>query len=359
MTSSASSNLRSTVRADRLDTTPSRRTSRGAHDGLRAGLHIEERVGFLRNRLEARADPRSAAALRADVREARSHVRGWDKSNVSSATAARYDRVVHAMRADGSRPESAACKSSFEFKRAALVHSARASIKDGLRDLDRAKRAGDLKGAARAYTTVCAALDTLRRYPPSTGVRELDLQRKSAFTGPSRADPARTNGKRSSLANLPHDWRDRVQSEVREGDRAAVSVMALTGARPAELRGTKVRQDGDCVTLMIAGAKFDQDRGVKSRTLEFSRAELAETQAGRDLSDWLGNRPVRTVTYEGSLASLRERVSRAATRAGLDGVSCYSYRHQTARDEKYAGTDRETLARKMGHRSERSASVYG
>jgi integrase len=321
------------------------------------GLRIDERVSTLRERLESRADTRKTAALRADVREARDHVKGWDEKKVSTTTAARYDRTVRQMRADGTRPEDARCKNTFEFRRAAVVHDARATVKSGLRDMDRAKRNGDRYAAATAYNSVRTALETLRQYPPGTGSREQDLTRKSAFSGPSRAE--RSNGKRGSISGLPADWRDRVQAELRDGDRAAVAVMSLSGARPAELRGVKVRQNDDTVAMTIGGAKFDAERGVKSRTLEFSRDELAQTQAGRDLSDWLGNRPVRTVAYEGSLSAFRERVARAADRADLQDVSGYSFRHAQARELKQAGTDRDEIARCLGHRSERSQSVYG
>ena len=349
----STSNPRSAVRADRLDTPSLRGPSR------LEGLRIDERVSTLRERLESRADTRKTAALRADVREARSHVKGWDEKSVSATTTSRYDRTVRQMRADGTRPEDARCKNTFEFRRAAVVHDARATVKSGLRDMDRAKRNGDRDGAAKAYNSVRSALETLRQYPPGTGSREQDLTRKSAFSGPSRAERERSNGKRGSIDGLPADWRDRVQAELRDGDRAAVAVMSLSGARPAELRGVKVRQNGGTLTLTIGGAKFDEERGVKSRTLEFSRDELAQTQAGRDLSDWLGNRPVRTVAYDGSLSAFRERVARAADRADLPDVSGYSYRHAQARELKQAGTERDEIARCLGHRSERSQSVYG
>jgi len=346
-------NPRATIRADRLDTSPSRAPSR--LDGLR----IDERVSNLRERLESRADSREWAALRVDVREARSHVKGWNEKSVSATTAARYGSVVRQMRADGTRPENARSKNTFEFRRAATVYDARMVIKAGLRDLDRAKRHGDLHGAATAYNSVRGGLETLRQYPPSTGSRVQDLARQSAYTGPARAAPDHSNGKRGSTNGLPANWRDKVQSEVREGDRAAVAIMALSGARPAELRGVKVRQDGHQITLTISGAKLDEARGVKSRTLELSRDELAQTQAGRDLSDWLGNRPVRTVAYDGSLSAFRERVARAADRAGMPDVSSYTYRHAQARELKQTGTDPEEIARYLGHRSDRSQSVYG
>ena len=344
---------RNVDRFDAARTTPHRAT--GGHEHLRLG----ERITALREQLEARANARSAAQFQADVREARGFVRGFDGRSVSDGTSERYGRVVAQMRATGQRPEDAAIKNTFEYRRAALVHVTRTEVKGALHDLDRAKRTKDMNRAADAYNRVRTGLEMLRRYPPTTGNRKTDLTRRSVYAGPSRADPDRSNGKRVSLSGLHDDWRDAVQREAPAREQAAFAVMALTGARPAEVRGTKVRQDGDTVTLAIRGAKVDESRGVPVRTLAFSRDELASTQAGRDLTDWLGAREQRTVAHDGSVEAFRERVSRAADRAGLPQVSAYTYRHAAARDLKNEGASREEIAERMGHRSDRSQSVYG
>ncbi|EKS9884144.1 site-specific integrase [Burkholderia pyrrocinia] len=346
-------NVPTTRNVDRFDVV--RSAPRQARDHLRLG----ERVTALRERLEARADTRAAAQLRTDVREARGFVRGFDARDVSEKTATRYDRAVAQMREASQRPEDAASKNTFEYRRAALVYVTRKEMKSALRDLDRYRRAGDVGRAASAYSRVRDGLETLRRYPPTTGSREADLARRSAFTGPSRADPDKSNGKRASLAGLRADWREAVQREAPTQDRAAFAVLALTGSRPSEIRGVRVRQDGDTVTLTIRGAKVDDARGVDLRTLGYSRDELTSTQAGRDLLDWLGHREQRTVAHEGTVEAFRERVSRAADRAGLSQVSAYTYRHAAAREMKNEGASREEIAERLGHRSERSQSVYG
>lgn len=347
MTASSSTSPRQ--RDDRLDT--------GRSTG---GLRIEERVTSLRERLESRADGRAAAQLRSDVRAAREHVRDWNPSKaVSQNTASRYAREVQKMKSTGHRPEDAACKSTYEFRRAALVHETRSDLKAALTDLDRAKRKGDLDRAAKAYNRVRAGLETLRQYPPSTGSRECDLERTSAYRGPARPPEDRSNGKRQSLDGLPNDWKDRVQRETNDRDKPAVAVLALTGCRPEEVRGTRVRQDDEQVRFEIRGAKVDQDRGIKMRVVTLDRSELEQSQAGRDLLDWVGNRDCRTVTHEGSTAAFRERVARAADRAGLEQVTSYTFRHAEARELKQSGLEKSEIAARLGHRSERSQSVYG
>jgi integrase len=214
-----------------------------------------------------------------------------------------------------------------------------------------------MDAADMAYQRVQQGLDVLRQYPPGTGNRQLDLQRHSSYRGPNR--PARSNGKRPSIDGLPDDWMDKVQAEVRAQDKPAVAAMAITGCRPAECDGIKVRQRTEVITFSVRGAKLDEDRGIAVRQISVSRDELQKTQAGRDIADWLGNRPVRTITVRSSTEAFCERVSRAADRAEISQVSAYTYRHHEARTLKQSGMDRSEIATRLGHRSDRSQSAYG
>lgn len=327
------------------------------------GENIErsvEQAKTLRELLSARVADRQAEVLRDAVREARRHIKGFDPARaVSENTAGRYASALAYMISKDEGPEDAACKASFEFRRAALIHETRTNIKSDLRDLDRAKRQGDAHAESRAATRVQASVETLRRYPPSTGKLEQDVLRRSAYCGPLL--PERSNSKRSSVlaVDLPTDWKDRMQRAARTSDRPALSTMALTGCRPVEVRGIKVRQDEDRLTITIKGAKVDDARGVAVREVTFDKTELAQTVAGRQLQAWLGKRSVRTVSYQGSCEALRDRVARTAERAGLEDVTSYSYRHAAARELRANGASHAELAVRLGHRAERSQRNYG
>jgi integrase len=188
---------------------------------------------------------------------------------------------------------------------------------------------------------------------------EYALERHSAFQGPSRPPKDRSNCKRPSLSNLPDNWRDNVQHASNDYDRPALAAMSLTGCRPAEVKGIKVRQDDERVMFEIKGAKVDEDRGIKTRCISIEKSELSQSQAGRDLQDWLGNRERRTIAHRGSVEAFRGRVARAADRAGHDDVTSYSYRHAEARELKNSDISKDEIANRLGHRSERSQSVYG
>lgn len=325
-------------------------------DGQRSVVHATS----LREILMTRVAARQAEALLDTVREARRHIRGFDPARaVSANTAGRYAMTLAYMNAKNEGPEDAACKASFEFRRAALIHQTRSNIKSDLRDLDRAKRQGDAHAERQASIRVNASVETLRRYPPSTGKLEQDLQRRSAYCGPLL--PERSNSKRSSVwaADLPADWKDRMQRAARTTDRPAFSAMALTGCRPIEVRGIKVQQDEHRLTLTIKGAKVDDTRGVAVREVTFDKTELTQTLAGRHLQAWLGDRRVRTVSYLGSCEALRDRVARTAERASLENVTSYSYRHAAARELRANGASRTEITARLGHRAERSQRNYG
>jgi integrase len=343
-------------RAERLPDSPASRAQGNQSKTAAAKAYLGERVQALRDKLESRANAGQAEQLRSGVREARNLVRG--QGEVSQDTADRYVKTVESMRSAGKTPADANCKSTFEFQRAALVHVTRNELRLSVRDLDRARKSGDLQSAAKAYARVQNGLQTLREYPPSTGNREQDLQRKSAYTGAQYAQLS--NSKRSSAADLPQDWRDRVQNELARGDKAAGAVMSLTGCRPAEARGIKVTQndEGD-VTLAIKGAKFNEFRGVESREITISRADLEKTQAGRDLSEWLSNCEQRTTSYTGDLSAFRARVNLAFDRAELTGASAYTFRHAQAAELREAGASLSEIAERLGHRSLNSQSKYG
>jgi integrase len=135
--------------------------------------------------------------------------------------------------------------------------------------------------------------------------------------------------------------------------------MSLTGARPAEVHGIRVRTDGGQVTITIRGAKTDECRGVESRTLAYDREDLRGTAHGRAIIAFLGGREQRTVAVHGTEDSFRQRYQRAAERAGLTDTSAYTARHAARRELSERGVSQGEIAERLGHRDVRSQRAYG
>ncbi|GEM_PF-839551 len=141
-----------------------------------------------------------------------------------------------------------------------------------------------------------------------------------------------------------------------------LTVLALTGCRPAELQaGVAVRLWHDskgrpAVVVEIQGAKVDAQRGHAVRRLGFPLAGAGSAvHALAQLCKERGGRYTLTTTP----ADYRS-LNRALQGSGL---SCYAFRHAVGSDLKAdiasGKATPEQAARTMGHRSTESLAYYG
>lgn len=315
----------------------------------------------LNDRVHALAEKRMQARLTIEqVRDAREMVKGWKPTTVSPDTRNRYAKLTNRMERTGKQPEQmAGTPAAFRSYRAAAVFKARSEIKAGLSDRDKTARAGDQAAKAQSEIRISAAMAILDRYPPGTGDPRKDMLTPSRYQGAAYSD--RSTGKKNALASRPADWRDRVWQEINPRDRDAVAVMALTGARPAELeKGIKVRSTPEGLTCRIQGAKLGDNRGQQERTITLTKAEAKKSAEGRHLMR-IREGTERTAQV-GSANALTQRLERAGVRAGIHGekVSAYDYRHafssRMKADDRFTPADRATA---LGQQVERSAEAYG
>ena len=346
----------------------------------------------LNDRLHTLRDKRETAAARMplnEVKAARELVRDWKPEQVSDKTRERYTALNERMQRTGQKPEEiAGTRGSFQIYRAAAVHNARTELRAALKDRDAILRTqrtekGTEKTAQKsardsaqkpahdstqtrsdlraAEARIRDAVKTLERYPPGTGDPRADMQRPSAYTGAAHSD--RSNGKRDALDQRPADWRDRLWGEIKERDKDAVAVTALTGARPAELvKGVRVQHEpnGD-LKFTIRGAKLGDDRGQEKREIVISRTDAEKSVEGRHLLAEIKPGQGRDVRV-GDAKNFSDRVRHASERAmpGERTVSPYDFRHAfSARlkaDEHLTPADR---AAALGQQATRSQEAYG
>lgn len=293
----------------------------------------------------------------AAVREARAHIKGWRPDAAHPATREQYRKTTERLARTGKLPEQAAgTTSAFYAHRAALVHEAKAELREGLTARDKAVREKNQAARHDAEKRISSALAVLERYPPGSDKAD-NFQRTSAYKGAHQS--GRSNGKREALAERTPGWRDRTWEQVRDRDKDAVAVLALTGARPAELvKGVQVEKTGAGLRFTIQGAKVDDatGRGQKVRSIEVSRAEASKSAEGRHLLAGPAHREVR---LDGTPSAFAHCIERAGERAGVERVSPYDYRHAFASRAKADGVERGALAEALGHRSAASAAAYG
>lgn len=294
----------------------------------------------------------------AAVRQARVHVRGWNPDSLHHGTRERYRDMVQRLDRTAQLPEQAAGTTrAYHIYRAALVHEARAELKEALGERDKASRTRDEAAKAQAETRIATALVILDRYPPGERDHESNLTRVSLYQGPRQSE--RSNGKRDVLAERPADWRDRVWAQSRPQDQGAVAVLALTGARPAELeKGVHIERTSCGLAFTIRGAKVDDSkgRGQPERTITVPRVEAEKSVEGRHLLEIA--RSGKDVRIE-SANAFTQRIAAAGERAGLERVSAYDYRHAFSSRMKAEGIERAQIAAALGHQAERSQAKYG
>lgn len=178
-------------------------------------------------------------------------------------------------------------------------------------------------------------------------------------------DPANPSEKRKrKLKGLPDDWVDQVLRSIRSDAkwRTAAAVMALAGARPAEVSGTRsavVTYDPEAHTLTfdIEGAKVKGDKGQAHRILTIRPDESFACKLVIDAClESGGTAVVSAADTDKFRDKLNERIKAVIKKPG---VSCYCFRHQVSSDIKKQGVDSLTTANALGHRSTRTQGGYG
>lgn len=281
---------------------------------------------------------------------------------IAPSTATDYERVYAHMLRTHCTPDDATSRSSYYRRRAAMLHVCAIQARNALRARDRAAFGSPERATALAELERLATI--FARYPPDPDkVRATDgathgtwVDVRSQLVANGRR--IKTHSKKRGLGALirREGWQANLFDSTPEKFRAAVAVLLLTGARPAELaQGVTVVVAGTHLEITVPGAKLGAMRGQPVRTLMVTRdnpfAEHLATIAG-DCK----------VTVSADAKRLCDAVRSAGKRAFprmRDTVSPYSLRHAVASALKAAGIDPEGIAQVLGHQATRSQQTYG
>lgn len=278
----------------------------------------------------------------------------------SEATEAQYRRAWAMLDgehwADYAQRQGYARRSAYRLK-AAWQYGAAHQALELLKEADRAAREGDKEAAREARGEAAELAAEIRDGADYERQNRLEDGREAAYQG---EHPRR--GKRGSLRGLPDGWqRDLVQA-CENRDKIPTWVMALSGARPAELaRGVRVQAVEGGVRFRVEGAKTGQGYGQEWREFTVRGPESAS------LADWVhehfGDDPILVGVPEHGekdpLGAFQKRLSRTAQRTGMAGVSAYSLRHQVAASWKASGVALADMAGALGHSVDATQSMYG
>lgn len=191
----------------------------------------------------------------------------------------------------------------------------------------------------------------------------------SNFTSKGSRHSPRKTSKRQSLNGLPKNWRSQlIRAMNNKEDQLALMVIALTGARPAELRlGVRLVIGPDQhLTFRIRGAKVSAitHGGQDWRELTVDARSVLDSDLVYELMAYIHEHQITTIwidpknAFQKRLQRIRDQL--AQYNPAWRKVSAYSIRHQFAADLKGdESIHLDDISRAMGHTSDRTKQHYG
>ena len=171
------------------------------------------------------------------------------------------------------------------------------------------------------------------------------------------------SSKRNGQSTLPSDWRNKLLMAMPGKYKSQFMVMALTGARPEEIRrGVTIHAlENGVLEFNIQGAKCSQVTGGGQDW----RRLIVDPSVCLPLFGPALHDEVSRIGGEATLPvstglGLQKAITRTALeKLGLPKISAYSLRHAFASDLKRSKTDTDAISLAMGHVSRRSKQLYG
>ncbi|WP_255990351.1 site-specific integrase [Chitinolyticbacter albus] len=176
----------------------------------------------------------------------------------------------------------------------------------------------------------------------------------------------KTNSKKNGFTKFykSHlNFREEIFNRCSDNHKLSVSIMALTGCRPSELKNIFIEKVDNQLKFTIKGAKVNeaQSRGIKERVLTIA---IDEKSYNEYLVNTIENSDVKNTLFldlKTTLQAISTEIIRTSQKLYKNKykASSYTFRHAFAEDLKTGGYIKEEIAVAMGHRSVNSQGAYG
>ena len=296
------------------------------------------------------------------IRQARNTIKNLDNfksDNTRTDYSKIFDRLVDANKTP---IEHAKTKNSFYKYRAAWIYGWSRFLVQLLRDADRQQKVNDVDWFDTIEEIRTVNL-MLADYPPDQKHQNKELGVKSLWAEKEayikkQGLVIKNNSKRKTIKRLPPDWRNKIFTRAIEKKSKyadAVATLSLTGCRPAEIeKGVVFEIYNEELKVTISGAKtHDGKFGSPTRSFVMSEDSLAFEHI-RDLCITGGG----SFTVIAKAKAIGDAVSLLAKDTKLTKSSAYSFRHQMSADLKAGGFATESVAKVLGHCTDRSQTYY-
>lgn len=170
-------------------------------------------------------------------------------------------------------------------------------------------------------------------------------------------------GKKNSAKGLMDDWVDQLVLTFDGQYRIPATVIALTGARPAELEtGVLLHRDGDQLFARISGAKVTNHAGQETRILQINHHLKSILLKYMDHQEDPSRVLVQVLKGNSITTHIRAKAS-MLFKGHKQAITSYTFRHAIASAAKKLvsekGADPESVSMILGHRVDKTASFYG
>lgn len=277
------------------------------------------------------------------------------KHRKSPATKAEYGRVAKRLEKAGVSDNDSLVKYCEDKKLGqGTYYNLRAGLEyklaEGLLEARRDKNIDKQRDLAKKLVSL---------QPGKPGSRA-NLSRKAAYRGQGTH-----RSKRNGLFRLRKEnpnWKEQVLNSVSDKYKDQIAVLTLTGCRPSELKnGVLVAREGDSIKFKIIGSKKSSVSGA-DRTFCVSKLECGEDRwaAWGQLAAGLTEDGAHKYVRIKSTKALAAEIHKAAGKAGLAGVSAYSFRHDF-KDSISAegGVSGFEASEALGHAALGTKTAYG
>ena len=288
--------------------------------------------------------------------------------NLSCASAKQYEAAFRRMQVGARLPENIAnTKAGFYYYRAAWVHHYATAVRAVIANACSRRDAGEDASALFELDALPALLESLQRYRPDPYGRHILWGHDGKWT--LEAKKRRRAGvkiikhsKRTRLRGLPPDWRSQMFHGLSPGSKhhAAIAVLSVTGARPAEFGlGIEISlKDGEALEITIQGVKTHGGKyGQQCRVLTIAPVRSEAHFLLEQVRENGGQLSVMT-TAKALMACVRTLSGKVFPRLSK-GISPYVFRHQFAADLKASGMSMTDVSAALGHSVDVTQRYYG
>lgn len=172
------------------------------------------------------------------------------------------------------------------------------------------------------------------------------------------------HGKKTSIADLPKNWRELLANQVHGQFRIPAIVVLLTGCRPAEVeKGVLIERIDGALYATIKSAKHTDKAGQEQRRFRLADHPVTNIlMNAMDESEVTRNKMLVRVSHGNSLTTHLREAARKLWPWRKESITAYSARHAMAADCKKAiqnGADPDLASKVLGHIVDKTASYYG